>query len=267
MSKRNWNIGLALGVAILSTAPRALAAKNVHKSGDESAAASSEQPPKSPLVKPEVTASEYSYSCDRPKDNADAQLCETLNDRNVAWVSVWISGIGGGFTFAGLVCVVLSLRDSREAQKKEFRAYLKIVIDPTEPADVTDKAPILIPYKITNYGRTPARRVRTYSNIVVRPIGWNWTDEAAEVEKFQDRRMILHPGEPISSIALADFTLTPEAVEQIRTKLTCVFVQITVEYETIFKQMAKTALCLEFVGQECFSRDRWIAATDGDEAS
>jgi hypothetical protein len=154
---------------------------------------------------------------------------------------------------------------ARDALERQTRAYLRIEI---VRGTVSSDFPAKIECKIINYGQTPAFDFSVRHQICIRPSEWKWSDEAeSDQTSGEPGSSVLHPGDvrefPMEMLE----PLTLDLWDALVKNEVCLFARGEVFYKTTSEKPCRTAIALEFSGNECFRRKAPRLALYGNEAT
>ncbi|MDV6330194.1 hypothetical protein [Asticcacaulis sp. 201] len=179
MSKGDWNLYAAIGIAIAIIAVGVLGHESNNKSQNRNAPTAIHVELKSTSTRSAAFPAKYSYSCQYPKDHDDTVLCIELRSselagtaNDIALVSLVVAILGTIGTLIGILFVWFSLRDARVAIKLtqehfevENRPWVKITPAVASQIYIANGGSFQVNIDVTveNVGRGNAFNVRILS--------------------------------------------------------------------------------------------------------
>jgi len=172
MSKGDWNLYAAIGLAITIIAGSWLAANSDQYTNSIRQSSAHETDAQLPSVKPQAPPAKYIYSCQYPKDANDTGLCIQVQSRDianranfVAWISIWISVLGAVATIVGLVYIAQTLHVTRDAvnlSREDFhRTYRpRIRVRSVRNHGIKPDSPLLFDVYVANVGDSTGKIIQ-----------------------------------------------------------------------------------------------------------
>lgn len=240
---RYWNLILALGWLIL------VGASEPPKSNNEGITAQAGQQIQqaansiSTAITNAAKSAEKDWGCQDRSDKRDSDLCAQWKaadaSQSAADYSFWallVSSIGTGL-------LVWTLWETREASRKELRAYIKIIA-PDQAVSLVVGEPIKILMHAVNYGHTPALNASFKHSCGIAGTDWQWGDEH-ESTRNKEVAVTLHRDAPLTCEIFSQFDLSRDHLEAIKSGRETIYARGIYFYDDVFGKPHITQVSLE----------------------
>ena len=191
---------------------------------------------------------EKDRGCQDQKDKRDSDLCAQWKAADAATDAAQYALWTLLMSAVGTALLVWTLWETREASRRELRAYVKFSV-PDQAMDLAVGKPVVIKLQILNYGHTPACNASFQHACGISEPDWMWsTDHSAKRNKGV--AITLHRDAPVIGEIQSQFSLTKEAIESVQNGKATIFARGTYFYDDVFGRPHVSQVSLEIRGIE-----------------